>query len=59
MDVKIEYNKLKLIFDNDILTKYEQSLKEASDKLKEAEQELERTQTFYQDQIEQVIFILI
>lgn len=53
-DVKVEYNKLKIIFDNDILNKYEHSLKEASNKLREAEMELERTQQLHQDQIEQV-----
>lgn len=52
--MKVEYNKLKTIFDNDILTKYEQSLKEANEQLKLAELEIERAQQQHQDQIEQV-----
>lgn len=54
LELKVNYNKLKMIQDNDLMDNYEKSLKEVNSKLKETESELEKNAEMYKEQIETV-----
>ena len=55
LDTKVEHNKLKMIYDSDLLNNYERSLKDANDKLNEADLELEKCEAHYKQVLEQVL----
>jgi chromosome segregation ATPase len=54
LDVKVEHNKLKMLYNNDILDNYEKSLREANHKLSEAKEELEKNQEVHRGELENV-----
>lgn len=56
LDTKVENNKLKLINDSNLIENFEKSLQDANVKLKEAKIELEKSETYYKEEAESVIF---
>lgn len=59
LDIKIEHNKLKMMYNEDVLDNYEKSLREAHQSIKEAQHENDKLQEFHKDEIQNVLIITL
>jgi hypothetical protein len=54
LDVKVEHNKLKMMYNKEILEEYEKSLRIANENLKEAREQMEKNEDSHREQLLEV-----
>lgn len=54
LDVKVEHNKLKMMYNKEILEEYENSLRVANENLREAKEQMEKKEEYHREQLLEV-----
>jgi len=54
LEIKVECNKLKTLYNNDVLDNYEKSIKQVNNKLELANEEITKLEEIHKDELENV-----